>query len=296
MAQGGLLSRQQLYAIGVTRWEVEAERRAGSWSRLGRQTISVAPGDAQLRAWWQALLEVSPSAVLDGVSALLAAGLRHVTEDAVHVAVPKSAKPRRCQGAEVHETRRYEQTAVLREGVPRMRPATAAVHAALWARTDRQAALYIIAAAQQRLFTAEELADEIGKVRRHARRTLLRSLHLDVVGGIEAVGERDFARLCAERGFPRPSRQEMRRTPTGRVFFDSTWDEFDLTVEIDGVHHLELEAWFADSLKQNEASMAGHTVLRVPSVALRLDPGPFMDQVEAALRRGGWRGRCKRSA
>jgi hypothetical protein len=288
MAQGGLLSRKQLYAMGVTRWEVEAERRAGMWSRLGRQTISVAPGDAQLRDWWRALLEVSPSAVLDGVSALLASGLRHVTQDAVHVAVPKSAKPRQCKGAEVHETRRFEQTAVLREGIPRMRPATAAVHAALWARTDRQAALYVIAAAQQRLFTAEELADEVGKVRRHARRSLLRSLHLDVVGGVEAMGERDFARLCAERGFPRPSRQVMRRTPTGRVFFDTSWDEFGLTVEVDGVHHLELEVWFA--------SMAGHTVLRVPSVALRLDPGPFMDQVEAVLRRGGWRGRRKRSA
>lgn len=294
--QGGLLGLKQLYALGFTRWEVEAERRAGVWSRLGRQSVSVAPGDAQQREWWRALLEVSPSAVLDGISALVASGLRHVEEDAVHVAVPKSGRPRRCKDVQVHETRRYEQAAVLRDGVPRMRPATAAVHAALWARTDRQAALYVIAAAQQRLFTADELLVEIDKIRRHARRKLLQGLHLDVLGGIEAMGERDFARLCAERGFPVPSRQVTRRTSAGRVVFDTVWDDFGLTVEIDGIQHLELEAWFADALKQNEASMSGHTVLRVPSVALRVAPAPFMDQVAAALRRGGWIGRRRRTA
>ena len=168
---GGVLSRRQLLDLGISRWEIRAELNAGRWRSLGRQTVWICEGDQQLAAWWRALHEVGALSVLDGVSALVAAGMRTVSEDAVHVAVPKSARPRRCPGAIVHETRRYEaQSVVAGSRIPRMKPAAAAVHAALWARSDRQAALYVLAAAQQRLFTAPEFADEVVKIRRDRRR------------------------------------------------------------------------------------------------------------------------------
>jgi very-short-patch-repair endonuclease len=238
------------------------------------------------------LLEVCAPAVLDGATALLVAGLQlRQAEPEVHVAVPKSANPRRCRGVVVHETRRYEAECVLAEPIPHMRPATAAVHAALWARSDRQAALYVLAAAQQGLFTAQEFGEEVAKVRRSRRKTLLRSLHSDICGGIESVAERDFARLCRERGFPEPTRQTWRQSKDGRWRYDVDWDRFDLTVEIDGVQHLDPDAWLRDSLKQNAANLEGRTVLRIPNLALRLDPDPHLDQVEAGLRRGGWEGK-----
>jgi very-short-patch-repair endonuclease len=286
---GGVLGRRELLRLGMNRWEIEAECRAGRWQRFGRQTIKVCDGDAALARWYRALHEVGWPAVLDGVSALVAAGLRGIEEPVVHVAVPKSANPRRCRGVAVHETRRYDRTAVLPDGVPRMRPATAAVHAALWARSDRQAALYVVAAGQQGLFTPEQLALEVESVRRDRRRGLLRGLCRDVAGGIEALGERDFARLIAARGLPEPDRQVRRRTPSGHYRYDNVWDAFGLTVEIDGVHHLDATAWIGDALKQNEVSLDGHVVLRIPNFALRADPDPFLDQVEQALRRGGWR-------
>lgn len=238
---------------------------------------------------WRALFEVSPTAVLDGVTALQVAGLRGVSTDEIHVAVPKSARPRRCRGVVVHETRRYERSSVIDTGIPRMQPATAAVHAALWARSDRQAAYFVLASALQGLFTSEQLGEEVVKVLRHRRRNELRALHADVVGGIEALGEREFARLCAKRGFPSPTRQLRRRTKAGEVRFDTVWESFGLTVEINGAqHNLDPEVWVKDALKQNMMSLEGHVVLRIPNLALRLDPDPFLDQVEAALVRGGW--------
>ncbi|MGQ0631865.1 MAG: DUF559 domain-containing protein [Sporichthyaceae bacterium] len=296
LQQTGVLGRRQLLGLGLTRWEIRAELRAGRWRPLGRQAVQVSEGDPRIASWWRAVIEVGRPAVLDGVSALVAAGLRGIDEDAIHVAVPKSADPRHCAGVIVHETRRYERESVLLQGVPRMRPATAAAHAALWARSDRQAALFVLSAAQQRLFTIDELSEEVTKVRRDRRRLLLRGLCTDVAGGVEALGERDFARLCAGRGFPEPTRQVVRTTPSGRVVLDTAWDPFKVTVEIDGVQHLDPQAWIGDALKQNVVSLDGNVVLRIPNLALRLHPDAFLDQVDQALRRGGWTGSSRRSA
>ncbi|MGQ0632224.1 MAG: DUF559 domain-containing protein [Sporichthyaceae bacterium] len=295
-SQGGVLSRRQLYGFGLVRGEVRAEIRAGRWRRFGRHTIRVAVGDERTALLWRAIFEVGPPAALDGVTALVAAGLRGVNEDAIHVAVPKSARPRRCPGVVVHETRRYEHSSVVDEGIACMRPATAAVHAALWARTDREAVLFVIAGAQQRLFSPEEFGEEVAKIRRDRRRRLLRSLYGDIAGGIEAIGERDFAALCAQRGFPEPTRQVRRRAVSGIWIYDTVWETFGVTVEINGVQHLDPERAMKDALKQNAATLDGYIVLQVPNLALRVDPEPFLDQVASALRRGGWAGPLAASA
>lgn len=287
----GIRSRSELLASGISRWEIKAEHRAERWQILGRQTVRVDDGDPQQANWWRAIHEVGRPAVLDGVSALIAAGLKGVDEDCVHVAVPKSANPRQCRGVRVHETRRYDAACVAgTSGVPRMRAATAAVHAVLWARSDREAQFLVIAAHQQRLFTATEFAREAARVRRDRRRRLLHSLHAAIAGGIEAMGELDFARLCAAWGIPKPTRQTVRRTEAGTLIYDNEWEEYDTQVEIDGSHHLDVATWMKDVFKQNVVSLEGRTVIRIPNIALGLNPRPFMEQVVAALRRGGWPG------
>lgn len=285
--QDGVVGRTQLYGLGLTRAEVRAEIRSGRWTRAGSQCVQVMPPTAR-SDWWRALFEVGPSAVLDGVTALLAAGLTTIEVSRIHVAVPKSVTPRRCRGVRVHETRRFRAEDVIRDGIPRMGPATAAVHAALWARSNSQAALFIVAAVQQRLVRVPDLAEAVDLVKRDPRRTLLRGLLHDVANGVESLGEREFARLCRARGLPEPSRQVLRRTPSGRVFFDVYWERYRLVVEIDGIQHLNAALATSDALKQNMAVIEGATVLRVPFFALRADPEPFMDQVEAALVSGGW--------
>jgi len=195
----------------------------------------------------------------------------------------------------VHETRRYEASTVIAGMVPRMRPATAAVHAALWAATDKQAATVVLMGFQQRLFAAAEFADEVEKVKWSPRRRLLHDLALAIGDGIETIGEREFARLCTERGLPAPDRQVRRRTDSGTWVYDNTWDAYGVTVEVDGSQHRDPAGWIPDALKQNAAALGGHVVLRIPNLALRVDPEPFLDQLEAALRAGGWSGE-RRSA
>ena len=139
------MTRPQLYRLGLTRWMVEAEVRAGRWHRLGRQSLFVldaaASPDPELARRWWAVLEVGGQAAVDGVSALQHAGLHGFDHPEIQVSVHKSGCYRRLKGVRVYETRRRARGDLVGAGLPRVRPAIAAVRAALWAQSNRQAAL-----------------------------------------------------------------------------------------------------------------------------------------------------------
>ncbi|WP_028984718.1 hypothetical protein [Sporichthya polymorpha] len=210
--QGNLIGRRQLYALGVTRSQVRAEVQARRWKKRGYQCVQIGDAD-ETTPYWRAVLEVGPTAVIDGASALILAGLRTITSAEIHVAVPQGAWYRRCKRVRVHETRRFREVDVLRNGLPRMKPATAAVHAALWARTNREAALFVIASVQQRLVAVSELADAVALVKRDKRRALLKGLLIDVSDGIESIDERAFAAACRRRGTPSPTGRSWSNSP-----------------------------------------------------------------------------------
>ena len=296
VASHGVASHIDLRRAGLTRKQIDAELAAGRYLRLGRGSYLVdcsAPdlARAQLQLRWQAVIDVCPRATLDGLSALQHAGLRTVVGDGlVHVSAPKSSRPVRVGGVVVHETRRWQPSDVLADGgLPRVRPEVAAVRAALWARSDREAALFLVSPAQQRLTTAAGMLEVAQTVRRHRRRRLVLAVLADVAGGVQALGELDFARLCRAHGLPEPDRQVVREGPGGRVYLDVRWAEYQLVVEIDGVQHLQLDLWLADSLRQNAISLGDVVVLRIPNLGLRLQPEQFMAQVGEALRSRGWR-------
>lgn len=279
----GVLSRTQLRAIGVTRWDIRRETEARRWKVHGNQAIALHTAGLDQRALWRvALLTVGKHAALDGVTALAAAGLKNYQESLIHVSVPRGTRPGSRAGVRVHESRRRCDADVVDAGVRRVRPAVAAVHAALWAESDRQAALLIVMAVQQRLTTGAAIAKALQQVRQHRRRQLLTLVVRDVADGAQALGELDFAALCRERGLPEPSRQVLRNGPRGRIYLDVYWD-CGLVVEIEGVHHGNGESQVDDALRQNMLSLNGAVLLRIPVLGLRIAPGEFMDQVAAAL-------------
>jgi len=58
-------------------------------------------------------------------------------------------------------------------------------------------------------------------------------------------------------------------------------DGRNLGVEVDGAHHLEVDQWFDDQLRQNEVVIGGVPILRYPASVVRDSP----DVVAAQLRR-----------
>ncbi len=278
----GVAHRRDLRAAGVTRDDVRTEVRAGRWVASGRHTVVVRGTEPTGRgALWHAVWESGSGAVLDGAAALVAAGMTGFTLEVIDVSVPRGRRVRSVPGVRVGER---HLAPCVGAGLPRVRPEWATIHAAQWAKTDRQAALLVCLPVQQRLVAPQRLLQAWGEVRWSPRRALLDAVIRDVCDGAQSLGELDLAGLCRARGLPEPSRQVVRTVAGGRVYLDADWDAEALTVEVDGGHHALALHPLADALRQNEVTLGGRRVLRVPVLGLRLDPDAFLDQIGRGLR------------
>lgn len=277
----GVAHRADLRRAGVSREDVRAEVLAGRWTAAGRHTVirgrDLPPGRARL---WRAVWESGPMAVLDGVSALQAAGLAGFSAARIEVSLPRSSRVHRVEG--VRARRRARLGRVLRAGLPRAATEAATIRGAQWARSDREAALVICLAVQQRLVHPERLLEAWNSVRGGARHRFIDAVLRDVCDGAHSLGELDLGRMCRRRGIPPPDRQVLRHGPGGRMWLDCLWEDVGLVVEVDGAHHLLALNPVDDALRANELVIGGERVLRLPVLALRLDEERCLDQLERA--------------
>ena len=276
----GVLTLRRLGGLGYDHAAVCREVVNERWTRLGTHTVALHTGavcPAALR--WRAVWEVAESvALVDGVSALQAAGLTGYTEDVVHVSVPRGARCPRVDGVRIHRVSRQPGEAVA-AGLPRARVEVAALRGAAWATSDRQAALVLCMVVQQRLTTGSRLLSALPVVRNRGRRPFVRQVLRDITDGAQSLGELDFAAMCRRHGVPAPDRQVLRRTARGRFYLDARWAGSRVVVEVDGAGHRIGLAVTDDNLRQNEASLDRDIVLRIDLVGLRVHESAFMQQV-----------------
>lgn len=276
-----MLSRAELRAHGWDRDAVARQVVADRWAFHGQQTVALHTshlGEEAIR--WRAVWEVGLGvAALDGVTALQTAGMTGFPEDRVHVSVKHTATVTEVRGVRVHKVIRRVSGELVEGGTPRTTPAVAAVRAAHWAVSDRQAALLMVMPVQQRIITGDQLVAATRRVRGRTRRRFIRLVAHDIADGAQSLGELDFAVLCRSRGLPEPSRQVVQRGPQGRIYLDVRWDDADLVVEIDGAQHTWGLAATDDQFRQNAVVIRGDRVLRMTLLGLRLTPDAFMDQV-----------------
>jgi very-short-patch-repair endonuclease len=286
--QGGVVSRPQLYALGITRYEVRGQVRAGRWQLIGDQSVCLHNGEvSDVGHQWAAIFQGGPRACLDGSSALVAGGLERFTVTRHRVSVPRGARVRRTARYDIRQTRRWSAEDLAPSGIPRTRPAVAAVRAGLWAASDRQAVFVITLVVQQGMATPEQLGEQALRIKRDRRRRLIHLTILDLLDGARSLGELDVVRELRRRGLPPPSRQVLRQDKAQRYYLDLYWDDFHLVVEIDGIHHAWATNVVGDALRQNSLVIDGDRVLRLPLLGLRLEPDAFFEQIEEALVAGG---------
>jgi very-short-patch-repair endonuclease len=288
-AHDGVLSRAELRRLGWDRDAVARQVAAGRWAMHGAQTVALHTWTLGVEAdRWRALWELGPKlAALDGVTALQVAGMVGFEEPVVHVSVPHTANIVEPPGVKVHKVIRRIEREVLQSGIRRTRPAVAAVRAAHWAVSDRQAALLLVMPVQQRLVSGAQLVETVRAIRGRNRRAFIRLIAADINDGAQSLGELDFAALCRARGLPEPTRQRVRRLPGGKVYLDVYWDAIGLVVEIDGSQHQWGMNATDDQFRQNDLVISGDRVLRMTLMGLRLNPLRFMDQVCRAHARFG---------
>ncbi len=257
----------------------------GRWRLHGQQTVALHTGPLSAEEdRWRAVWEVGECiAALDGVTALQAAGLKNYSDPELHVSVVHTCSVKKVAGTRVHKIVRRLPGELVGAGVPRTRPAIAALRGAYWAVSDRQAALILVMTVQQRLATPEQLLFWSTRLRGRRRRGLIKDVIGYICHGVESLGELDFAALCRTRGLPEPTRQALVQGPRGRIYLDVRWDGYALVVEIDGVQHREGMQVSADNLSRNEVTLREDKVLRFDLLSLRLEVDLVMDQVARGL-------------
>lgn len=164
----------------------------------------------------------------------------------------------------------------------------AAVHAALWARSERQATYFLTLAVQQRVATPQQLAQVLDRVHRHRLRRALGRVVDELVGGVRSLGELDVGRAMRARGLPEPDRQSLRVRPSGRQYLDADFDAYAIALEIDGWQHDEPVHRLADLLRDLALSTERRTVVRLPLVVWRWDEAAVLDALEDLFRSRGW--------
>ena len=291
-AQCGVVSRRQLYELGVTRAEVRANVRADRWKQVGRQSVCIHRGPLSQEALhWVAVQEAGPRAYLDGGSALVAAGLKGFSMERIRVSVPRGARVWRVTGLDIRQTRRWNADDLAPGPLRRSRVEVAAVRHGLWARSEREAAYALTASVQQGLTSAELVGQALLAVKRDKRRPYLEGVLLDMLGGVRSLGELDVIRECRRRALPPPSQQALRRGRNGVYYLDFLWERWKLAVEVDGIQHSWVSQIVGDALRQNDITLQGCRVLRLPLLGLRVAREEFFAQIEQALVDAGWRSR-----
>ena len=223
-AQAGVVSRRQLYAAGLTRWLVKGQLKAGRWQRAASQSVCLHNGPLTEEAhWWIAVFEGGPRAQLDGSASLVASGLKRFTVDRIRVSVPRGSPVRRSPSYDIRQTRRWSAGDRAATGVPRTRTPVAAVRAALWAVSDKQATYVLTLPVQQGMTTVEAIGAEAIRIKRDKRRVLIQSVLGDLLDGARSLGELEVGRELARRGLPQPTRQELRQDKRKRYYLDLYW-------------------------------------------------------------------------
>lgn len=286
--QDGVVSRPQLVRARVPRWFIRREVKARRWRRAGRQTLVVHCGPLSERARrWIALLETSPRAALDGVTAMQEAGAVLKDKD-IHIIAPQGSRPVRRNGVVVRESRLFREEDVTTVGIRRMLPPAATASAARWAKSDRQATLFVLMCVQQKLASVDAVRAALERLPRSRRRAMLLEVIAAAAGGVHSLGELDVSADLRRRGLPEPDRQAVRRRESGTQYLDCDFPAYDVVLEIDGAGHAEPSQRLSDLLRDLTEVAGGRFVIRLPLEIYYLDREAVLDRLDAVFVARGW--------
>jgi hypothetical protein len=267
----------------AVRWRLES----GRWQRPCRGVVVTQSGPlTENQLLWAAVLGSGPGGVLAGLTAARLDGLGGFEDPRIYVLVPATRQVRaRLPGVAVRRSRLLGPADIHpARRPPRTRLPRSLLDAASWAGTDNRARAILAAGVQQRLVRPEDLATFLARQDKMPRHKIISATLADIAGGAEALSELDFCRLTRRYRIPEPSRQVIRLDAAGRRrWLDAYWHPARLVVEVDGLWHMEADAWWADMRRDNDLTISGYRVLRFPAFAVRDQPGVVAGQIAAAL-------------
>lgn len=294
--QDRVVARRQLRELKVSRHVVYAQVKAGHWQAIGVRVVVLHSGPlSRQQRLWVAVLHGGVGALLAGLTAAEADGLRLITSEVLHILVPRGSEVPELDDAaagvrvKVHESGRLPS----RDLHPARRPARtrlprSLVDAASWSGTENRCRSILAAGVQQRLVTAEQLRERATACRTVPRRRLILDTIGDVEGGAHSLPELEWTRHLRRFGLPEPTRQRKVRRPSGTYYLDADFQTYGVTVEIDGMQHLELLVREQDEQRRIALAVAGRTVIALSSYAVRCHGDSAVLAVAQLLQAAGW--------
>jgi hypothetical protein len=266
------------------------ELRSRRWQRIGRDVFVTHNGPlTSTQQLWVALKSAPSGSALSGLTAAALDGLRGFASPSVHLTQPCGTRPVRLAGVVVHYSRFLDPTDVHPYRIPRRtRPARSLIDAASFASFDRYARAVLLAGVQQRITTVEQLRAALPRRGPCLRHALITETLDDADGGMQSVPEADFDRIRSQAGLPEPVRQRVLQRLGGRHYLDADWEQYEMSVEVDGIPHVDVANWEADLDRANEIAINGRTLLRFTSYAIRHNPRAVAAVLTRALASRGW--------
>lgn len=289
-AQAGILTRRQALDGGLTDEAVEARLASGRWQRVYTGVLATfsgpVPREAQL---WAAVLVCGPGAVLSHDTAAELAGLTSHQDPMIHVTVPTGRHLARRQGLYVH---RSKLASTMRH--PALRPPRTRIEDTVVDLTQRSSTLetamsWLVKSVATRLTTPARLSAAMATRHRLRWRAELTEVLADVAAGCHSMLELRYLR-SVERAHGLPAGKRQRRR--GGWYDDVDYDEYGVSVELDGRIAHPVEQAFRDHRRDNAAVLAGSRVLRYGYADVAHRPCAVAREVAAVLRAAGWRGKA----
>jgi hypothetical protein len=289
--QGGVISRRQALAAGMTRSQIDARLRSGRWRGLefGVYATFTGPLSPQARLW-AALLRAGPDAAAGPRSSLWLAGLSAQPPRIFDICIPESRRSRRHRQARPG-VRRYRDLDRIRQpgaAPPRLRIEVAVLEVTAGVTRPEPVVDLVLRAVQGGFTTADRLERALSARRGHRWRRLLDDLLDQVRGGVRsALESRWLSAVERPHGLP-PGRLNQREVTAEGVRYRDVEYDWGLVCELDGQEAHPDAARFRDRRRDNRVVVSGRTTLRYGWHEVAGDPCGVAAELAGVLRRLGW--------
>jgi very-short-patch-repair endonuclease len=290
--QGGVVTRAQALAGGATAEAIRAHLRAGQWRRLFRSTYATFSGPVPRESvLWSAVLCGGAGAALSHRSAGELWGLVDEPCAPIHLVVPSRRRVSPMPGVVVHRSVRAESARHPSRTPPRTTIEETVIDLADTAPGLEQAMGWITRACARRLTRPDRIVAALAARTRVRWRDDLVAALADVAAGAHSSLELRYLR-DVERAHRLPVglRQHAVARPGGRYYDDVRYQEYGVTVELDGRSAHPDDARWRDMRRDNASVLAGRRVLRFGWADVAGGPCAVAAQVAVVLRIAGWRG------
>lgn len=300
--QHGVVSREQLTSIGLSRSAIQARCRRGWLRRIHRGVYAVGHSDISQHGRWLAAVLAGGGAdaptpalstrphsahrtVLSHWSAAALHGL--LARDRGIPEITSTSSRHERPGIRVHRSRTLESSVATRDGIPCTTVGRTLIDIA--GTGNEQAAQRTWSMASSRgLIRRSELERELRAGPNRPGTAFVRRAYAEDFGYLEqrtrSELEREALRFCRDFGIPRPHANRLVHVGAERVEADLLWPQARLIVEIDGdATHSHPAARRADRSRDARLQLAGWRTIRIGQAELVQRPRQTAELIRAAL-------------